>query len=227
MCGRFAYFGNGSFGYESLHLPEPPPIESYNIAPSQNVLAIRRDPKTNQAEYAMLHWGLIPSWSLSEKTKYTLINARAEGIEKKPSFRGPFKHQRCIVPASGFFEWLQSEGRKQPFYFRPSTCGYFALAGLWDHWQDEKGSSIESCTIITTSANRLMRQIHDRMPAILSNKDVPLWLDPDQNKEDLLALLVPFADKAMEAYPVSARVNSPKNNDPQCVDPTGSLLALV
>lgn len=222
MCGRFAYFGKGSFGYESLNLPEPPFFESYNIAPSQNILAIRRNPETKEAGFALLHWGLIPSWSNSEKTKYSLINARAEGIEKKPIFRGPFKRRRCIIPASGFFEWHQLENRKQPYFIRPSSGGYFTLAGLWDHWQDERGKAIESCTIITTVANRLMEQIHDRMPVILNHDGVARWLEPDCGQDELLSLLAPFSDSAMEAYPISTLVNSPKNNDPRCIEPVGT-----
>lgn len=224
MCGRFAYFGQGFYGYESLHLPDPPCFENYNITPSQNILAIRVSPMSDLPEYTFLNWGLIPSWSKTEKTKYLLNNARAEGIEKKPSFRGPFKRHRCIIPASGFFEWHQLENRKQPYFIRPSSGGYFTLAGLWDHWQDERGKAIESCTIITTAANSLMSQIHDRMPVILNQDSVAHWLDPDPSQEELLALLVPFSDEAMEAYPISTLVNSPKNNDPRCIEPVGTPL---
>lgn len=118
MCGRFAFFGNGSFGYESLHLPDPPVFENYNITPSQNILAVRTSSATDQPEYVMLHWGLVPFWSKEAKAKFPLINARAEGIESKPSFRNPFKHRRCIILASGFYEWQLIEGRKQPHFIR-------------------------------------------------------------------------------------------------------------
>jgi putative SOS response-associated peptidase YedK len=217
MCGRFAYFGNGSFGYESLHLPAPPPFECYNIAPTQSILAIRSSPETGQAEYAMLHWGLLPFWSKVAKTPYPLINARAEGIDKKPSFRSPFKHRRCIIPARGFFEWSLHEGSKQPYFIRPIDGGYFALAGLWDHWQGQGGEVIESCSIITTGANKLMRDIHDRMPVILKVHDVEAWLDPGMEQKEVLALLAPYPDDLMEAYPVSSRVNNHRNNGPECV----------
>ena len=227
MCGRFAYFGNGSFGYESLHLPEPPRFESYNITPSQDILAIRISPMNGLSEYVFLHWGLIPSWSQTEKTQYLLNNARADGIEKKPSFRSPFRKRRCIIPASGFYEWQQLGNRKQPYFIHPANTDYFFLAGLWDHWQDEQGHTTESCTIITTAANRLMGQIHNRMPVILQNDDIALWLAPDRSQEELLALLVPCENSEIEAFPVSARVNSPKNNDPGCVEPTGSPLSLA
>lgn len=217
MCGRFAFFGNGSFGYESLHLPEPPPIENYNIAPSQDILAIRTDVETRRAEYAMLHWGLVPFWSKESKGKFSLINARAEGIEKKPSFRGPFKHRRCIIPASGFFEWQQRGEHKQPYFVRPSDSGYFALAGLWDHWQGEGGKEINSCAIITTEANLLMREIHDRMPVILKVENITAWLDLETGQGELLNMLEPYPSALMKFYPVSNKVNSPKNNGPDCI----------
>ena len=111
MCGRFAFFGKGQFGYESLQLPEPPPFERYNIAPAQNILAIRTSSETGIPEWALLHWRLVPSWSKESKTEHLLINARAERIETKPSFRGPVRHRRCIVTASGFYEWLRHESR--------------------------------------------------------------------------------------------------------------------
>ena len=227
MCGRFAYYGNGRFGYESLHLPEPPHFENYNITPSQDILAVRTSPLTGHPEYSFLHWGLIPAWSKTEKTKYLLNNARADGIEKKPSFRDPFRHSRCIIPASGFYEWQKLEKRKQPYFIHPVEGEYFLLAGLWDHWQDGHGKTIESCTIITTVANRLMSKIHERMPVILHKEDVYLWLDPNRKENELLSLLSPFADQDMEVYPVNARVNSPKNNDPGCVEPIGSPLTLI
>lgn len=217
MCGRFAYFGNGHFGYESLLLPETPSFENYNVTPSQDVLAIRSSPETGQAEYAFLRWGLIPFWSKTEKTKFPLINARADGIEKKPSFRGPFKHSRCIIPVSGFYEWQHQGEWKQPFFIRPANSGYFALAGLWDHWKGEDGKEIESCAIITTEANSLMRTIHDRMPVILMREALASWIDSRTSQEVLLGMLGPCADLMMETYPVNSRVNSPRNNGPECV----------
>jgi len=217
MCGRFAFYGNGSFGYESLHLPEPPLFENYNITPSQDLLAILTSPETGKPEYAMLHWGLVPFWSKSAKTKFPLINARSEGIEAKPSFRDPFKHRRCIIPASGFYEWQKVEKYKQPYFIRPDDGRYFAMAGLWDHWQGENGEVINSCAIITTTANTLMQDIHDRMPVILGKDNVKAWLDPTVRQRDLLAMLEPCPDSLIEIYPVSNKVNSPRNNGPECV----------
>ena len=135
MCGRFAFFCKGQFGYESLQLPEPPPFERYNIAPTQNILAIRTSSETGRPEWALFHWGLVPSWSKESKTKHLLINARAEEIEAKPSYRGPVRHRRCIVPASGFYEWLRQGAGKQPYFVRPAADKVFALAGIWDRWE--------------------------------------------------------------------------------------------
>ncbi len=217
MCGRFAYFGQGVVGYQDLPLSVPPPWVSYNIAPSQDILAVRKDSESGQPEWTMLRWGLVPFWSKTAKTKSVLINARAEGIEQKPSFRGPFKYRRCIVPASGFYEWRKSDAGKQPYFIRPKDAGYFAFAGIWDHWQGESGEVIESCAIITTEANRVLRDIHDRMPVILGADDVGVWLDTATGKKEALGLLRPCSEKALEAYPVATLVNSPRNNRPECV----------
>ena len=136
MCGRFAFFGNNQASLESLGVvSDPPLIESYNIAPTQDVIVIRTWPETGQLEYGMLRWGLLPFWSKTNNTKFPMINARADGIEKKPSFRGPFKYPRCIIPASGFYEWQTRAGSKQPYFVRPKGGGVFLLDGIWDHWQ--------------------------------------------------------------------------------------------
>jgi putative SOS response-associated peptidase YedK len=217
MCGRFAYFSNGYNDYELLHFPEPPRFENYNISPSQDILAIRTSPETGQPEYTMLHWGLVPFWSKRDKTKFPLINARSEGIEAKPSFREPFKRKRCIIPASGFYEWQKVNEHKQPYFIRPVDGGYFALAGLWDSWRGENGEDINSCTIITTTANATMKEIHDRMPVILEKMNIVAWLDPGKEQADLLAMLAPYPESLIEIYPVSNKVNSPRNNGPECI----------
>jgi putative SOS response-associated peptidase YedK len=218
VCGRFAYYGQGVAGYQDLPLSAPLPWVSYNIAPSQDILAVREDSESGQPEWAMLRWGLVPFWSKTAKTKSVLINARAEGIEQKPSFRGPIKHRRCIVPASGFYEWLRkSDGGKQPYFIRPSDAGYFAFAGIWDHWQGEDGEIIESCAIITTEANSVLRDLHDRMPVILAADDVGAWLDTAVGKNEILGLLKPCPGAILDAYPVATLVNSPRNNGPECV----------
>ena len=217
MCGRFAFFASGQFGYESLQLPEPPPFERYNIAPSQDLLAIRTDPETRRPEWVMLRWGLVPFWSKEPGGKRPLINARAEGIEAKPSFRGPVRHRRCIVPASGFNEWGRQGTGKQPYCVRPAAAEVFALAGIWDHWEGKQGEVIESVAIITTSANELMQPIHDRMPVILEEEDVAEWIAPTTKLEKALAMLKPCSSTRMMTYPVSSLVNSTRHDGPECV----------
>ena len=217
MCGRFALFTKGQFGYESLKLPESPPFERYNIAPSQDILAIRTALETGCPEWVMFRWGLVPFWSKEPGGKRPLINARAEGIEAKPSFRGPVRHRRCIVPASGFYEWrLQGTG-KQPCFVRPAEDEVFALAGIWDHWEGKQGEVIESVAIITTTANELMQPIHDRMPVILEEEDVAEWIAPTTKLEKALPMLKPCSLTRMMTYSVSSLVNSARHDGPECV----------
>ena len=217
MCGRFAFFVKGQFGYESLQLSEPPRFERYNIAPSQEILAIRTAPEAGRPEWVMLRWGLVPFWSKEPGGKRPLINARAEGIETKPPFRGPIRHRRCIVPASGFYEWRREGSGKQPYFVRPAAAEVFALAGIWDHWEGKQGEVIESVAIITTSANELMRPIHDRMPVILEEEDAAEWIESTTKLEKALAMLGPCSSARMVAYPVSSLVNSARRDGPECV----------
>ena len=217
MCGRFAFFAKGHFGYESLKWPEPPRFERYNIAPSQEILAIRTAPEAGLPEWVMLRWGLVPFWSKEAGGKRPLINARAEGIEAKPSFRGPVRHRRCIVPASGFYEWCRQGTGKQPYFVRPAKDEVFALAGIWDHWEGKQGEVIEPVAIITTSANERMQPIHERMPVILEKEEVAAWIAPATKLETALALLKPCSSAMMVAYPVSSLVNSARHDGPECV----------
>ena len=217
MCGRFAFFVKGQFGYESLQLPEPPRFERYNIAPFQEILAIRTAPEAGRSEWVMLRWGLVPFWSKEPGGKRPLINARAEGIEAKPTFRSPVRHRRCIVLASGFYEWRREGSRKQPFFVRPAAAEVFALAGIWDHWEGKQGLVIESVAIITTSANELMQPIHGRMPVILEEEDVAEWIEPETKLEKALAMLKPCSSARMVVYPVSSLVNNARHDGPECV----------
>jgi putative SOS response-associated peptidase YedK len=146
-----------------------------------------------------------------------LINARAETVAEKPAFRHAFKTKRCLMVADGFYEWAKQEGGKQPFYVRLGDARPFGLAGLWEHWERE-GRVIESCTVITTQANDLMKPLHDRMPVILRHEDYALWLDPSAKDADMLrGLLRPYAGDDLVAYPVSRLVNNPRNDRPECV----------
>jgi putative SOS response-associated peptidase YedK len=160
----------------------------------------------------MLKWGLVPSWAKDISIGAKLINARSETVTEKPSFREAFKQRRCIIPADGFYEWQRTEGRKQPFFFQMRDERPFGFAGLWERWQGATGQVIESCTILTTEANEVLRPVHDRMPVILHSDDYELWLDEDVRKREFLNdLLRPYPAKEMVSHPVSTAINSPGN----------------
>jgi len=193
----------------------------YNIAPTQSVLTVLQPSASANRQGKMLHWGLIPSWAKDRKMGSKLINARAETVAEKPAFRSAFRKRRCLVVADGFYEWQQQENKKQkqPFYFRLSDGEPFAFAGLWEHWQDATGEEIESCTVLTTEANDLMRPIHNRMPVILEPKNYDLWLNSEATKLELLQpLLHPYPTEEMTAYPVSTVVNKPVNDSAECIN---------
>jgi putative SOS response-associated peptidase YedK len=219
MCGRFTLRAMpqlvaAQFGLSEIPLFEP----HYNIAPTQLVLAVRAD-QTGNREAAQLRWGLIPSWADDPAIGNRMINARSETVASKPAFRHAFRHKRCLVVADGFYEWKATGGKKQPFYIRMRDERPFGFAGLWESWN--KGEQpVESCTILTTEANNLMRPLHDRMPVILDSKDYGVWLDTAmQEPKTLEPLLGPCRAEEMTAYPVSTLVNSPRNDSARCVEP--------
>jgi putative SOS response-associated peptidase YedK len=190
----------------------------YNIAPSQPVLAVRQDTATNELEGIFLKWGLIPLWAKEPGIGNSLANARADTIATKPAFRSAFKKRRCLVIADGFYEWKKTNG-KTPFYFQLKDQGPFAFAGLWERWEKSE-EPVESCTLITTDANAVVGQVHNRMPVILDPGSFDRWLDPNEQRVDVLqALLVPLPDDSLTTYPVSKLVNNPKNQGPQCIEP--------
>jgi len=225
MCGRLTLTSDkddlqSRFGYvnpsRDLFTPR------YNIAPSQNcpVVTVNEDKRV----LIMMRWGLVPFWAKDVKSGYNLINAKAETLKEKASFRTPFKKKRCLVLADGFYEWTHSEkkGAKQPYRFVLKNREPFAFAGLWDEWNNPDGEKLLTFTIITTSANELMGPIHDRMPVILHEKDEGMWLDPQLSDTDKLStLLNPYPSDEMEAYKVSTFANSPKNESPKCIEPIG------
>jgi putative SOS response-associated peptidase YedK len=224
MCGRFARlysYGRLKERYklkEATMLKEPPQLDNrYNVAPAQPIAAVRAT--DSQRVLVFLKWGLIPSWSKDAKIAYKLTNARSETVAEKPSFRSAFKQRRCLIPASGFFEWKREAKHKQPFFIRPRDDDLFSFAGLWETWHDSEGEIIESCAIITTEANALMRTIHDRMPVILDTESEAVWLDSHAPVEELRSLLVPFASARMEAHAVDPYVNNAKNQGPKCIEP--------
>ena len=222
MCGRFV-------GFRSLHeLKKIFPIdkvtcevtENYNVAPSQEVLAIIKYEKENWLE--KLHWGLVPFWAKEISIGNKLINARAETIDSKPSFRNAFKKRRCLIPADGFYEWKGPKGQKQPIFITLPESKPFAFAGLWETWhkKDDPDTMYKSCTIITTEASDSVREIHHRMPAILTPEMYESWLDPlNQNINELKNILQTGIVTKLKSHAVSKNVNSVKNNEPSNIIP--------
>ncbi|MBI3738450.1 MAG: SOS response-associated peptidase [Chloroflexi bacterium] len=214
MCGRYTLtvdFAELKSAFKDYTLPAKF-APRYNIAPTQPVLAIPNDGKKT-ADFFV--WGLIPSWAKDPVMGQRLINARGETLAEKPSFRGGYKYKRCLILADGFYEWKSQPGTKTkiPYFIHLKTGQPFAFVGLWDEWHSHDGSLIRSCTIITTTPNKLMASIHDRMPVILQAKDYDDWLDTAARTPDTLNHLIkPFPADQMEAYPVSVLVNTPKND---------------
>lgn len=225
VCGRFALYAD----YEALlkrfdvaesAIDQATYEVSYNIAPSQQIIAIINDGEKNRL--GTLRWGLIPSWAKDEKIGYKMINARAETAAEKPSFRSAFKKKRCLIPATAFYEWKKGQTEKTPMLIHLASDELFAFAGLWESWKSPDGEMIHSCTILTTQPNALMAEIHDRMPVILSKEAESVWLDPGiQDPEVLQELIRPYNAEELQAYRVSDAVNSPKNNRAELIHQVG------
>ena len=218
MCGRYTLRTPVDTLAEQFDLDEYPSslTASYNIAPTQEVATVVEEDDKRKLE--MFHWGLIPSWAKDPQIGNRMINARAETVHEKPSFRSAFKARRCLILADGFYEWQKADNGKQPFYIHMKDGSPFAFAGLWETWKN--GEELRSCAIITTDANDLMNAIHHRMPVVLHPENYGVWLDPDFDEKDSLKdLLKPFPSEEMEAYMVSRRVNKPSNNEPSVVEP--------
>jgi putative SOS response-associated peptidase YedK len=218
MCGRFAQKSSAKKLKQQFKVEEVPPlVERYNVAPTQSVLVIR-EPAEREATF--LKWGLVPRWAKEPGIGNKLINARAETVTEKPSFRDAFARRRCLVPLDGFFEWARRGDRKRPFYFHMLDGEPFAVAGLWEVWEGGNEGPLETCTLLTTEANELLAPYHDRMPVILRPEDYDLWLDAEVRRTELLLpLLRPYPREVMTAYAVSPVVNSPSNDGPRCVEP--------
>jgi putative SOS response-associated peptidase YedK len=221
MCGRFTLTVDPgqlheAFPWASVPDEFPP---RFNIAPTQPVAVIPNDGLNRMDFYT---WGLIPSWAKDPEIGNRLINARAETLAEKPAFRSAFKRRRCLILADGFYEWMQQADKKSkiPMYIQLADKKPFAFAGLWEIWNSSDGSEIRSCTIITTRPNRLMEEIHNRMPAILAPQHYQSWISPDeQDARSLATFLEPIPAAEMKAYPVSRLVNSPNNDVPDCIRP--------
>ena len=218
MCGRYTLASPTErlaeeFGVDASSIELAP---NYNVAPTQKVAAVLED--GGQRRLEVLRWGLIPPWADDPGIGSRMINARSETAPGKPSFRRAFRERRCLIPADGFYEWQRTNGAKQPYYIHMEDGRPFAFAGLWESWSKGEGE-IRTCTILTTGANALVGEVHDRMPVILAHDAYDVWLDPASERDELTGLLAPYPEDEMETYPVSRFVNSPSNNDPRCIEP--------
>jgi putative SOS response-associated peptidase YedK len=219
MCGRYTHALTWRDIVELYRLtaPAPPPGWSprYNIAPSQEAPVIRVNAADGGRECAMLRWGLVPFWSKEAKPGYSTINARADTVASKSAFREAYKRRRCVVPASGFYEWREEAGSKgkQPYHFRHLLGGPMSFAGLWERWQKEDAPPHETFSIVVCAASPQMRPYHDRMPVILTGHGIDSWLDPLSDPKSLAPLLVPFTGP-LEIDSVSKAVNNPRNDSP-------------
>jgi len=231
VCGRFTLATPAETIAEDFGLAAPEDVPElaprYNIAPTEPVAAIRAVAAGAEGEAGApprrvlerRRWGLVPHWA-KEVGGPPLFNARAETLAQRPAFRDAFRRHRCLIPADGFFEWRAVSGRRQPFHLRRADGAPFAMAGLYAHWRPEAGDPVDSCTIVTTAANRLVATLHDRMPVILPPDAWEAWLDPaSRDVKALAALLRPADDAGWVAYPVDPRVNRARNDDPSNVEP--------
>jgi putative SOS response-associated peptidase YedK len=192
----------------------------YNIAPSQSVLAIGPDRNGHPAA-AMFQWGLIPSWVSDKDTAHAPINARVEGVQGKATFSDALHHRRCLIPATGYYEWKRLKGRKLPYYFRMKDHKPFAFAGLWEAWRSEPGAKpLLTCCLFTVPPNELAKAVHNRMPGIIDPKDYAAWIDrKTDDSEEVLPLVRPYDADRMEAFAVSTYVNDAHHDGPECVTP--------
>ena len=222
MCSRYTLISSiselqGRFGFV---MDSPAPEPRYNIAPTEQVLAVVND---GVRKGEMMRWGLVPSWAKDIKIGSRMINAVSETAATKPSFRSAFRRRRCLVLADGFYEWRREGKQRVPLYFSLKSREPMAFAGLWESWQSPAGEHIRSCAILTTAANEFMAQVHHRMPVILSAETEPLWLDPLTETPDTLEpLLIPAPADSLDAREVSPMVNNVRNDGPGCIVPSAS-----
>ena len=215
MCGRFALFSSvQAIKKYYNYLNEVQDWKAnYNIAPTQKIPVIIN--KNEEKNLQFCQWGLIPFWAKDKKIGYRMINTRAETIAEKPSFKYAFQKRRCLIPANGFYEWSKED--KQPFFFQLKNSEIFSFAGIWENWKSPEGDYIQTCSIITTSANNFMKEIHHRMPAILPKEQEITWLS-NETQEKLLLLLQPLDSEKITTHKVSKSVNSVKNNYKELIE---------
>jgi len=222
MCGRFAFHAPRELVAELFAVDAPAVAPRWNIAPSSRIAALRVG-ADGRRELAALHWGLVPSWAKDRAIGARLVNARAETLAEKPAFRSAFRHRRCLVLADGYYEWRVVAGGKQPYYVHAASGRPFAMAALWERWQDPAGEVLESCVIVTRPAAGIVSAIHERMPALIAAPDYVAWLDPaNHDRAALEALLGGPPAVELAAHPVSRRVNRPANEGAELTAPVAA-----
>jgi putative SOS response-associated peptidase YedK len=224
MCGRVRLSSDVSEIKLVFSIPPYRPTPnfppSWNVAPTDSLPVVRYDAKGDQRSLDMLRWGLIPYWAKDIKIGFANINAKAEGIDRKPAFRDAFQRRRCLVPADNFYEWKKTDTGKQPYALALADRGIMALAGVWENWNSPAGEWVRSFAIITTTPNELCGEIHNRMPVILKPEAWPAWLGEERaDVRELTSLLTPYPSDDMICWPVSPRVGNVKNNDPSLAEP--------
>ncbi len=222
MCGRYTVIANPEvlralFGYAEQ--PNFPP--RYNIAPTQPIAIVRL--VDGKRQFALVRWGLLPSWVKDPKAFTLLINARGETVCDKPAYRAAMKRRRCLIPADGFYEWQKAGDRKRPFYVRAKSGAPLAFAGLWETWMGPNGEELETAAIVTTAANDTLKPIHERMPVIVPREAFDLWLNcSDVDAKTAEALIAPAPEGLLEAYEISTAVNRTANDNPKLMEPAGT-----
>ena len=222
MCGRYSITGNPAHIGTRLGIHLDAVAPRYNVAPTQTAPVILHTSPASPPAMRMLRWGLVPFWAKDLSIGNRMINARCETVAEKPSFRRSFKSRRCLVLADGFYEWQKQGTIKQPWRFHLQSGAAFAFAGLWDCWHADQDDETLSFTILTTTPNDLTRRVHDRMPVILQEAEYLPWLNPTTSPAKLIPMLDPYPAGEMTGQPVSRSVNSPKNDNPECIVPLPS-----
>ena len=225
MCGRYNIITDAQALYDAYQVEadlDGGRLARYNVAPATEQLVIIAEGAGRAARWH--RWGLIPHWAKDQAIGYKTINARGESAAAKPAFRAALRQRRCLVPATGFYEWKVQDGGKQPYLIKPRSGGLMSFAGLWESWAGPDGE-VRSFTIITTEPNALMARIHDRMPAIIARDRYARWLDPSlQDPAEIQPMIARYPAEAMQAIPVSARINSVRNQGAELIEPAGPAL---
>ncbi len=219
MCGRFAFFSPAEAIAATFGLAAAPKVvQRFNVAPGQDLFSVREEGDVPVAD--MFRWGLVPFWAKDPAIGNRMINARAETVTEKPSYRQAFRRRRCLIPADGFYEWQKIGDGKQPWFIRAKDSSLLAFAGLWEEWSGGEGEVLRTCTIITTAANEFMADLHDRMPVIVPDAMYADWLGAGTAEADLQQILVDGPDRELTAWKVSRAVNNPINDEPGLINRT-------